>query len=46
MSVLYLVVPLALVLAGLFLTAFIWAVRQGQMDDVDTPRFRAIQDDE
>lgn len=46
MSVLYLVVPLALVLAGLFLAGFIWSVKQGQLDDVDTPRFRAIEDDE
>jgi cbb3-type cytochrome oxidase maturation protein len=46
MSVLYLVIPLALILAGTFLAGFIWAVRQGQMDDVDTPRYRAIQDDD
>lgn len=45
MSVLYLVVPLAIVLAGAAVAAFLWAVRRGQFDDLQTPAIRAIQDD-
>jgi len=44
-SVLYLVVPLAIVLAGGAIAGFLWAVRRGQFDDLRTPAIRAIQDD-
>lgn len=46
MSVLYIVIPLAVIFAGVAVGAFIWATRQGQFDDVDTPKHRAIQDDD
>jgi cbb3-type cytochrome oxidase maturation protein len=46
MSVIYIALPAAIVLAGLALRAFIWAVRQGQFDDVDTPAIRVAQDDD
>lgn len=46
MSVIYIVLPLAVVLAGGALWAFIWAVRQGQFDDLDTPGIRVSQDDD
>jgi cbb3-type cytochrome oxidase maturation protein len=46
MSVLYLVVPLAVLLAGVFVGLFVWAARAGQFDDVDTPAQRAIFDDD
>ena len=45
MSVLYLVVPVALLLVGAALAAFAWAARGGQFDDVTTPAMRALQDD-
>lgn len=46
MAVLYLVIPIALVLAGAGLAAFLWAVRKGQFDDLDTPAVRMLFDDE
>lgn len=46
MSVLYIVLPLALVLAALGVAGFLWAVRRGQYDDLDTPAYRAIFDDD
>ena len=46
MSVLYLVVPLALVIVGVALAGYLWAVRSGQMDDLETPGVRVIRDDE
>lgn len=46
MSVLFLVLPIALVLAAAGVAGFLWAVRQGQYDDLDTPPYRAMFDDE
>ena len=46
MTVLYLVLPLALVLASVAVVAFVWAVRSGQLDDVDTPPHRILFDDD
>src|SRR5690606_2177636 len=40
MNVLYLLVPLAIVLAAVGVAAFLWAVRNGQFDDVETPALR------
>jgi len=45
MEVLFIVVPLAIVMAGIAATAFIWSVHRGQYDDLDTPRYRALFDD-
>lgn len=46
MSVLYIMVPVALGLAGLALGGFILAVMRGQFDDLDTPPLRAVFDDD
>ena len=45
MSVLYLVLPLALLASTLAVGAFVWSVRKGQLDDLDTPPLRALSDD-
>ena len=37
MSVLFIVVPLALVIVAVALAGYLWAVRSGQMDDLETP---------
>jgi len=46
MSILYLVLPLALMFAGAAVAAFAWTVRSGQLDDVDTPPRRILFEDE
>jgi cbb3-type cytochrome oxidase maturation protein len=46
MTILYLILPLALVFAGAAVAAFAWTVRSGQLDDVDTPPRRILFDDE
>ncbi|MBA2664739.1 MAG: cbb3-type cytochrome oxidase assembly protein CcoS [Bradymonadaceae bacterium] len=46
MSVLYFLVPLALMLALGAVAAFYWAVRRGQFDDLDTPAVRILLDDD
>jgi cbb3-type cytochrome oxidase maturation protein len=46
MNVLYLLVPLALLLAGSGVAAFVWSVRNGQYDDVETPAMRILMEDD
>jgi cbb3-type cytochrome oxidase maturation protein len=46
MSVIFVVLPMAVILAGLAVWAFIWAARQGQFDDIDTPAYRVAQEDD
>ena len=45
MSILYLVVPLAMLIVAGAVWAFAWAARQGQFDDLDTPAVRMLHDD-
>jgi cbb3-type cytochrome oxidase maturation protein len=46
MEVLVYLVPLALMLGGLGLAAFLWSLRSGQYDDLDGAAWRAIADDD
>ena len=46
MSVIYLVLPLALLIVLAAVVAFVWAARRGQFDDLDTPALRVLHDDE
>lgn len=46
MSVIYVLLPVAVLLAAAGVAAFIWAVRHGQFDDLDTPGIRILHDDE
>jgi cbb3-type cytochrome oxidase maturation protein len=45
MTVLFVVLPLAVVLSGLAATAFLWATRAGQFDDLQTPAVRLLCDE-
>lgn len=46
MSLIYLILPIALLVAGLALAAFLWALRTGQYDDLDTPAQRPLLGDD
>jgi cbb3-type cytochrome oxidase maturation protein len=46
MSVIYLLITISIIVAVLFLYAFIKAVRHGQFDDDYTPSVRMLFDDE
>ncbi len=46
MRILLLLVPISLVLLGLAFWAFVWAVRRGQFDDLDTPALDILAEDE
>jgi cbb3-type cytochrome oxidase maturation protein len=45
MSVIFIVLPLALILGGLAVAACIWATSRGQFDDLDTPPLRVATDE-
>ncbi len=46
MSVVFLVLPLALVIATGAIFAFAWALRSGQLDDLETPSIRLLLDED
>lgn len=46
MSAVFLLLPLALALGAAFVGLFLFAVRDGQMDDLDDPPLRVLLDDE
>ena len=46
MSVVFLLVPLAVGILVVAIAAFLWAVRDGQYDDLDTPATRILHDDD
>lgn len=39
-------IPISLVLLGLAIAAFVWAVKGGQFDDLDTPPLDILDDDD
>lgn len=45
MEILYLLVPLAAVLAGLIVWGLLWAIRSGQFDDLERPGHEILWDD-
>lgn len=44
MSVLFVLVPLAILLVAVFVAAYVWSTRTGQYDDLTTPAMRALHD--
>jgi cbb3-type cytochrome oxidase maturation protein len=45
MNILLLLIPISLVLLGLAVWAFVWAVRRGQFEDLDTPALDVLCDE-
>jgi cbb3-type cytochrome oxidase maturation protein len=43
--ILLMLIPLSLVLLVAAIGAFVWAVRKGQFDDMDTPALDILHDD-
>ena len=46
MEIIYLMIPLAVLLVTGIVSAFIWAVRSGQFDDLEGPANRILFDDD
>jgi cbb3-type cytochrome oxidase maturation protein len=44
-GIIYMLIPLGLVLVGVGLWAFFWAVGNGQFDDLDSPGWSVLKDD-
>ncbi len=42
MAVIYILLPLAILMTIGGIVGFIWAVRRGQFDDVETPKYRIL----
>ena len=46
MNILYLLIPLGLLLVGIGIAFFFWAVRSGQYDDLESPAMSVVMDDD
>lgn len=46
MIILLLLIPLSLMLLVMAIAAFVWAVKRGQFDDLDTPALDILVDDD
>lgn len=46
MEILYLLIPISIVLLGLIVWVFMWAIGSGQFDDLEGPAHRILMDEE
>jgi cbb3-type cytochrome oxidase maturation protein len=46
MTILFVLVPLAILLTATAVGAFAWSVAEGQLDDLTTPALRVLEDEE
>ena len=46
MNIIFILIPLGLLLLGIAVAAFFWAVRSGQYDDLESPGWDPILDDD
>lgn len=46
MEVVFVLLPLSLVFVGIAVGLFVWAVKRGQFDDLETPAVRILFEDE
>ncbi len=45
MTILFILVPVALGIVLISVIGFVWATRQGQFDDLETPALRMLRDE-
>ncbi len=46
METVYVLVPLAVLLAGIIVWVFFWAIKSGQFDDLEGPAHSILMDDD
>jgi len=46
MNIIFILIPLGLLLLLVAVAAFFWAVRSGQYDDLESPAWRILLDDD
>ncbi len=45
MTILYVIIPIAIILVSSFVIFFLWAVKEEQFDDLETPAHKMLIDD-
>ena len=46
MEIIYLLIPLSVILVGLIIWIFLWAIRSGQFDDLEGPAHQILMDND
>ncbi|MEJ2508084.1 MAG: cbb3-type cytochrome oxidase assembly protein CcoS [Gammaproteobacteria bacterium] len=46
MQILYLLIPIAVVVMAVAIWALVWAIKNGQYDDLEGPAYRILMDDD
>ncbi|MEA5445974.1 cbb3-type cytochrome oxidase assembly protein CcoS [Gammaproteobacteria bacterium AB-CW1] len=46
MNIIFVSIPIGIVLIGLAIAFFFWAVRSGQYDDLDSPAYSILMDED
>ncbi len=46
MNILFLLIPISLVIMGIEIWVFLWAIRSGQFEDLEGPAHRILMDDD
>ncbi|MGB5439880.1 MAG: cbb3-type cytochrome oxidase assembly protein CcoS [Gammaproteobacteria bacterium] len=46
MEIIYLLIPLSLLLVGVIVWVFVWAIQSGQFDDLEGPAHQILMDDD
>ncbi len=45
-NILFLLIPISLVIMGIAIWVFLWAIRSGQFEDLEGPAHRILMDDD
>jgi cbb3-type cytochrome oxidase maturation protein len=46
MDILFLLIPISLIIMGIAIWVFLWAIRSGQFEDLEGPAHRILMDDD
>ena len=46
MDILFLLIPISLIIMGIAIWAFLWAIRSGQFEDLEGPAHRILMDED
>ena len=46
MDIIYLLIPISLVMIGLIISVFLWAIKSGQFDDLEGPAHEILMDND
>lgn len=46
MDILFLLIPISLIIMGIAIGLFLWAIRSGQFEDLEGPAHRILMDDD